>query len=119
MLWEAIRSGNKKFFLGSDSAPHARSKKECPCGCAGIYTCPYVLEYYAQAFDAAGCVKNLPAFATENGADFYGLPRNEDKIVQLWRVDGGHKVADSFEFADEVVVPLMAGEMLDWKARRV
>ncbi|HSW53350.1 MAG TPA: dihydroorotase, partial [Sulfuricaulis sp.] len=80
-LVEAATSGNPKFFLGTDSAPHARRAKETTCGCAGIYTAHAALELYAEIFEAAGALDRLEAFASHFGADFYRLPRNRDKVT--------------------------------------
>src|SRR3954470_13266862 len=88
-LVEAATSGNPKFFLGTDSAPHARDTKEAPCGCAGIYTAHAAIELYAIAFEEAQALEKLEGFASHFGAQFYGLPRNEDKITlvrQDWTV---------------------------------
>ena len=80
-LVKAATSGNPKFFLGTDSAPHAKHTKEAACGCAGIYTAHAAIELYAEAFEAADALDKLEAFASFYGADFYGLPRNQDKIT--------------------------------------
>ncbi|ONK70057.1 uncharacterized protein A4U43_C05F29800 [Asparagus officinalis] len=77
----AVTSGSKRFFLGTDSAPHERQQKECSCGCAGIYSAPVALSLYAKVFEQAGALDKLEAFASFNGPDFYGLPRNNSKIV--------------------------------------
>lgn len=111
-LLEAATSGNEKFFLGTDSAPHARGAKESDCGCAGIYTAHAAVELYAEAFDAAGRLARLEGFASHHGADFYGLPRNADTITltrSAWRVP------DAYPFADSEVVPLKAGEEIGWR----
>ncbi|MBI4988506.1 MAG: dihydroorotase [Rhodocyclales bacterium] len=113
-LVAAATSGNPKFFLGTDSAPHARNAKEAACGCAGCYTALNALELYAEAFEAAGALDRLEAFAGFHGADFYGLPRNTDKITlekAAWRVP------DSLPFGDDMLVPLRAGETLEWKMK--
>ena len=113
-LLKAATSGSPKFFLGTDSAPHARSAKEAACGCAGCYTALHALELYAEAFEAAGALDKLESFASFHGADFYGLPRNTDKITlekAAWHVP------DSLPFDDDVLVPLRAGETLQWKLR--
>jgi len=111
-LVTAAISGNPKFFLGTDSAPHARSTKENACGCAGAFTAPVAIELYAQAFEAAGRLDRLEAFASHHGPDFYGLPRNRDRIVL--RRESWH-VPLSYPFLDEEIVPFMAGEMLTWR----
>lgn len=108
----AATSGNAKFFAGTDSAPHKQGKKECACGSAGCFSAPAALEMYAQAFDSVGALNHLDAFVSANGAAFYGLPRNPSKITlrkQPWTVPS------SFQFDGEAIVPLMAGEKLDWK----
>ena len=113
-LLKAATSGSPKFFLGTDSAPHARSAKEAACGCAGCYTALHALELYAEAFEAAGALDKLESFASFHGADFYGLPRNTDKVTlekAAWHVP------DSLPFGDDVLVPLRAGETLQWKLR--
>ncbi|PSC68594.1 homodimeric type [Micractinium conductrix] len=99
----AATGGSPKFFLGTDSAPHPKHAKESACGCAGLYSAPVALALYAHAFEQAGALHNLEAFASFNGPDFYGLPRNTDKVTlrrQRW------KVPDSYEFGDSVVVPM-------------
>ena len=111
-LVEAATSGNSKFFLGTDSAPHARHTKEAPCGCAGIYTAHAAIELYAIAFEEAGALDKLEGFASRFGAQFYGLPLNEDKITlvrQEWTVP------ESIPFGEDALVPLRAGETLPWK----
>jgi dihydroorotase len=111
-LVKAATSGNPKFFLGTDSAPHARAMKESCCGSAGMYTAHAALELYAEAFEAAGALDRLEAFASHFGADFYGLPRNKSK-VKLEKVKW--KVPAEYPFGDESVVPLRAGETLAWR----
>jgi dihydroorotase len=113
-LVKAAVSGNPKFFLGTDSAPHARNTKEAACGCAGCYTALNALELYAEAFEAAGALERLEAFASFHGADFYGLPRNTGKIT-LERADW--RVPDSLPFGDDALVPLRAGETLYWRLK--
>jgi dihydroorotase len=111
-LIAAATSGSKKFFLGTDSAPHLKDKKEASCGCAGSYTAHAAIELYAEAFEAAGALDKLEAFASFYGADFYGLPRNTDTITlekKPWQVP------DSYPLANDRVVPIRAGEMLDWQ----
>lgn len=109
----AVTSGSKRFFLGTDSAPHDRRNKECTCGCAGIYNSPVALPLYAKVFEEAGALDKLEAFTSFNGPDFYGLPRNKSKI-KLRKAPW--KVPDylSFPFGD--IVPMFAGETLDWEA---
>jgi len=108
-LVEAATGGNPKFFLGTDSAPHARNAKEAACGCAGIYTAHAALALYAEAFDQAGALDKLEAFASFHGADFYGLPRNIEQITLLRAT-----TPVSTEHAAGVV-PLRAGETLGWR----
>jgi dihydroorotase len=111
-LLEAATSGNPKFFLGTDSAPHHQSAKESSCGCAGIYSAHAAIELYAEAFDSVGRLDRLEAFASHAGADFYGLPRNTEKLT-LWR----DKVAipEKMSVADGTLVPLRAGETVEWR----
>ena len=112
-LLDAATSGSNKFFLGTDSAPHARSTKETACGCAGCYTAPAALELYAEAFATAGALDRLEAFASFNGPDFYRLPRNSGTVTlvkQAW------VMPETFDYAGgDRLVPLLAGESLDWK----
>ena len=111
-LVEAATSGNPKFFLGTDSAPHARRDKEAACGCAGIYTGHAALELYATAFEEAGALDRLEGFASEFGARFYGLPLNHGTVTlvrQEWAVP------QRLKFGDEELVPLRAGESIPWK----
>jgi dihydroorotase len=111
-LVEAATSGNPKFFLGTDSAPHPQKAKEADCGCAGIYTAHAAIELYAIAFEEAGALDRLEGFASEFGARFYGLPANRDTIT-LARQDW--KVPETLRFGAEQLVPLRAGEVLPWK----
>ena len=111
-LIEAATSGNPKFFLGTDSAPHSRSVKETACGCAGIYTAHAAIEFYAEVFEQAGALDMLEGFASFNGAAFYGLPRNEDSITLMkekWDIPA------QLEFAGDVLIPLRAGKSVTWK----
>ena len=111
-LIEAAISGNPKFFLGTDSAPHPRSAKESTCGCAGVYTAHAAIELYAEAFEQAGALDKLEAFASFHGADFYKLPRNKDSITlkkESWIVPS------RLSFGNETLIPLRAGESLAWK----
>ncbi|HSH98304.1 MAG: dihydroorotase [Methylophilaceae bacterium] len=111
-LVKAAISGSPKFFLGTDSAPHAKSTKEASCGCAGMYTAHAGIELYAEAFEVAGALDKLEGFASFYGADFYGLPRNKEKITlvkEIWQVP------DSLPFPDDALVPLRAGESIGWK----
>ena len=111
-LVAAATSGNPRFFLGTDSAPHPRGLKEHPCGCAGIFSAPAALELYAEVFDAAGALENLEAFASHHGADFYRLPRNTDSVnlvCDAWTVPA------EYPFGVETVVPLRANEQVRWR----
>lgn len=111
-LVKAATSGNKKFFLGTDSAPHAKGVKEHACGCAGCYTALHAMELYAQAFDDAGALSQLEAFASFNGPDFYKLPRNIDLITlrrEPWTIPS------ELPLGDATIVPLNAGETIQWK----
>ena len=111
-LVAAATSGNPKFFLGTDSAPHSQSTKEHSCGCAGCYTAPAAIELYAEAFESANALDRLEAFASFHGADFYGLPRNSGTIT-LRREDW--TMPADFAFGAERIVPLRAGETIHWK----
>ena len=112
-LVAAATSGNRCFFLGTDSAPHAKDAKEAACGCAaGCYTAPHALELYAEAFDAVGKLDMLEGFASFHGADFYGLPRNTGK-VRLVREPW--TIPEALPFGDETIVPLAAGKSLKWR----
>jgi dihydroorotase len=108
----AATSGSPKFFLGTDSAPHARERKEAACGCAGIFNAPFALESYAQVFEEEGALERLEAFASENGPRFYGLPLNQERVV-LERVVV--EVPDGLPAGDGAVVPFHAGETLRWR----
>lgn len=113
-LLTAAASGNARFFLGTDSAPHAKGDKEAACGCAGCFTAASALEMYVEAFDEAGALDRFEAFASFNGPDFYGLPRNTETIT-LKRADWILPAA--FPFADKTVVPLRGGQTLRWKLK--
>ncbi len=115
-LLEAACSGDARFFLGTDSAPHARGAKEADCGCAGCFSAMHALELYAQAFEQAGCLPRLEAFASHFGADFYGLPRNRGSI-ELRR--HAWTVPDSLPYLDGQIVPVDAGVGLGWRAMPV
>ncbi len=111
-LLAAATSGNPRFFLGTDSAPHARHAKENACGCAGCYSAHAALELYAEVFDAAGALDRLEGFASRFGADFYGLPRNRDRVRLVrepWTVPA------EYPYGTETIVPLRAGEALQWR----
>jgi dihydroorotase len=111
-LVEAATSGNPKFFLGTDSAPHARGTKEAACGCAGIYTAHAAIELYAAAFEEAGALEKLEGFASVFGAQFYGLALNRGKIT-LERAEW--RVPERLAFGADELVPLRAGETIPWK----
>jgi dihydroorotase len=111
-LVQAATSGSPKFFLGTDSAPHAKSAKEAACGCAGMYSAHAGIELYAEVFEAANALDKLEAFASFYGADFYGLPRNIDQITL---VKDAWTVTAEIAFADEVLVPMRAGQTVAWK----
>jgi len=111
-LIKAAISGNPKFFLGTDSAPHATHKKEAACGCAGCYTAPAAIELYASAFDQAKALDKLEGFASFFGADFYRLPRHTDTITLM---ESDWRVPDSVSFGNESITPLWAGETLHWQ----
>ncbi|KAK9036153.1 hypothetical protein V6N11_078165 [Hibiscus sabdariffa] len=102
----AVTSGSKRFFLGTDSAPHERLRKECPCGCAGIYNAPVALSLYAKVFEEAGALDKLEAFTSFNGPDFYGLPRNTSKIKLM---KNPWKVPESLSFPFGDIIPMFAG----------
>lgn len=111
-LMEAATSGNPKFFLGTDSAPHTRSTKETDCGCAGVYTGHAALEFYAEVFEQLDALDKLEGFASHFGPDFYRLPRNEDKITlrkNAWQVPAELPLGDS------TLRPLAAGESMAWQ----
>lgn len=108
----AATSGSPKFFLGTDSAPHAAAAKESACGCAGIFNAPFALETYASAFEKEGALDRFEAFASEHGPRFYGLPLNEGRVT-LERSPVG--VPDAIEAASECLVPFLAGETLRWR----
>ena len=111
-LVKAATSGNPKFFLGTDSAPHDRGNKEMACGHAGIYTAHAAIELYAEAFEAAGALDKLEGFASFFGADFYGLPRNKGK-VKLEKAEW--QVPTEYPLGDKTVVPLRAGQTISWR----
>ena len=111
-LGDAVVSGSNKFFLGTDSAPHAQHAKEAACGCAGCYSAHAAIELYAEAFDQLGVLDKLEAFASLNGPDFYGLPRNSETITLVrepWTVP------DSMQLGEQRLVPLRAGEAIQWR----
>jgi dihydroorotase len=111
-LIQAATSGNPKFFLGTDSAPHPRNAKESSCGCAGCYSALHAMELYAEAFESANALDKLEAFASFYGSDFYQLPRNTDQITLTktpWRVP------DQIPFTESELVPLRAGQEMTWQ----
>jgi dihydroorotase len=111
-LQSAATSGSAKFFLGTDSAPHARSAKESACGCAGCYSAPFALELYAQLFDDLGKLDLLEAFASQHAAEFYGLERNPGTVTLTRRTQ---RVPESLDYlAGEPIVPYYAGRELNW-----
>lgn len=111
-LVAAATSGNPKFFLGTDSAPHLRGAKESDCGCAGVYSAPVALELYAEVFEMAGALDRLEGFASMHGPDFYGLPRNPGTIT-LTRTEW--QVPDVMDMNSGPLVPLRAGQTLRWQ----
>jgi dihydroorotase len=111
-LLEAATGDDPRFFLGTDSAPHARHTKEAPCGCAGIFSAHGALELYAEAFETAGRLDRLEAFASERGADFYVLPRNAGEIALERRE---WTVPERYPFGDDELVPLRAGGRIGWR----
>jgi dihydroorotase len=111
-LMDAAASGNPKFFLGTDSAPHARHTKEADCGCAGCFNAHAALELYAEAFDRAGALDRFEAFASFHGPDYYRLPRNTGKVVlvrERWDAPA------EYPYGGDTLVPLRAGEPLQWR----
>ncbi|MCK7549487.1 dihydroorotase [Marinobacter koreensis] len=111
-LRAAVASGDRRFFLGTDSAPHAKDRKEAACGCAGCYSAYGAIGLYADIFEELGILDKLEAFASFNGADFYGLPRNRDTVTlirQPWTMP------EELPLADGTIVPLKAGETINWQ----
>jgi dihydroorotase len=111
-LVEAATSGNPRFFLGTDSAPHARQTKEHACGCAGMFSAHAGIELYAEAFEGAGALHRLEGFASHFGADFYGLPRNRGRIrlvKEPW------DVPTHYAYGQDELVPMRAGEKVQWR----
>jgi dihydroorotase len=114
-LQEVVKSGSNKFFLGTDSAPHEKSKKESACGCAGCYSAWSAIELYAEVFEQLDCLDKLEAFASFNGADFYSLPRNTGSITlvrEKWTVPEKMQLSNGAE-----IVPFYAGSTLNWKLK--
>lgn len=115
-LVAAATGGDPRFFLGTDSAPHGRSTKENHCGCAGCFSAHAALALYAEVFDSVDALDRLEAFASTHGADFYNLPRNQDRVrlvKEPWTAP------PSYPFGDDVVVPLKAGEEIKWRVETV
>lgn len=111
-LLNAATSGNPKFFLGTDSAPHLKHFKETSCGCAGCYSAASALEFYTEVFDQAGALDKLEGFSSFHGADFYHLPRNTTRVTlrkQAW------KIPDSYPVDSAALIPLNAGTTINWK----
>ncbi len=111
-LLQAATSGNPKFFLGTDSAPHPRNSKESSCGCAGCYSALHAMELYAEAFESANSLDKLEAFASFYGPDFYQLPRNSEQITltkTTWRIP------DEVPFLESGLFPLWAGQEMRWQ----
>ncbi len=111
-LLEVIRSGSNKFFLGTDSAPHSQRAKESACGCAGIFSAHAAIEIYTSIFEQQNALDKLEAFASFNGPDFYGLPRNQHSITlvkQDW------KVPDHYPLGENTLIPFLAGQTINWK----
>ena len=111
-LLKTIRSDSNKFFLGTDSAPHTKNKKESACGCAGIFSAHAAIEIYTAIFEEQGVLDKLEAFASFNGPDFYGLPRNK-KTITLDKEDW--IIPDEYPLGDETLVPFLAGQTISWK----
>jgi dihydroorotase len=111
-LQQAATSGSHKFFLGTDSAPHAQNKKEAACGCAGCYSAFAAIELYAEVFEQLNALDKLEGFASHFGPDFYGLPRNSDTITLI---KSEWLAPDTLRFGDTEVIPLRAGTALSWK----
>ena len=115
-LLQAATSGNSKFFLGTDSAPHTRHSKENSCGCAGCYSALHALELYTEAFETATALDKLEGFASFHGPDFYHLPRNTDQIT-LAKITW--QVPDEIPFAESTLIPLRAGQRMFWQMQGI
>lgn len=112
-LLEIIKTGSKKFFLGTDSAPHEQGQKESSCGCAGCYTAPVAMELYTQIFDDLGILDKLEGFSSHYGADFYGLARNKETITLVkdsWKVPEQIKLENN-----QTIIPFFAGQTIHWR----
>lgn len=114
-LRKAATSGSSKFFLGTDTAPHAIGAKESACGCAGIFNAPYAMESYAKTFEEESALDKLEGFASEHGPRFYGLPLNEDRIVLERKAV---TVPERIKLSETDIIPFHAGELLEWEFRR-
>ena len=99
------------FFLGTDSAPHPQNAKECACGCAGIFSAHAAIELYAEAFEEAGALHQLEAFASQNGARFYRLPENQETITLIKQEQS---IPESFDFGMQKLIPLRSGQSVAW-----
>ncbi len=113
-LQDVVASGHSSFFLGTDSAPHAKGKKENACGCAGCYSSYAAIELYADIFDDLGAMDKLEGFSSFHGPDFYGFERNTDKITLIKE---SWTAPSEMEFSGDVIVPLRAGETINWKIK--
>jgi dihydroorotase len=111
-ILEAAISGNSKFFLGTDSAPHITSEKESACGCAGVYSAKTAIELYAEIFDKNDALDKLSDFSNKFGADFYNLPYNKDKI-RLIRKE--RQIPQQLEYLDNQITPFLAGQTINWQ----
>jgi dihydroorotase len=114
-LREVVATGNKKFFLGTDSAPHEKDKKESACGCAGCYSAWSALELYTQVFDELDALDKLEGFASHHGADFYGLPRNEGTVTLVkedWTIPESIVLPNGND-----IVPFFGGQTCQWKIK--
>lgn len=112
-LIQAAISGNPKFFLGTDSAPHAQKQKESACGCAGIFNSHAAIEMYAQVFESFGALDKLEGFASKFGAQFYDLPYNKEKLTLIKK---SWTIPSSFTFGADTLIPFLAGETLNWQS---
>jgi len=113
-LRKLVASGNRRVFLGTDTAPHLRHLKEASCGCAGVFNAPTSLPAYATVFEELNALEHFEAFCSENGANFYGLPLNEGTLTlvrESWQVE------ESIALADDTLVPFLAGETLNWRIK--
>lgn len=111
----AAVSGHSKFFAGTDSAPHAKAHKESACGCAGIFSAPYAIAIYAQIFNQLNKLDNLNAFLSQNGANFYKLPPNDERIEL---VAHPQTVPNTLPFGQDIVIPIAAGQRLEWSVHK-